>query len=94
MLGAPFSYAERIRRTVRPNIVFAGPIEGNPIAEIDVHTARDGSIVKVSLVAASGVPQWDSAVQAGIWRTKQIPLDINGKVPPVLRIAFRPKVGP
>ena len=89
--SAPLSYAEKVRRAIKVNIVAAEPIEDSPVAEVEVRTSPDGAIVGVTLINSSGVPHWDRAVQVALWKTERIPLDVNGKVPPLLRISFRPK---
>ena len=85
------TYAERIQKSVRRNLVLTEPIEGNPSAEVEVHTLTDGSIVGVKLVKSSGVTHWDRSVQLALWKTGRIPRDANGWVPPLLLITFRPK---
>jgi colicin import membrane protein len=86
----PLSYAERVARAIRPNIVFTGPSIANPSALVEVRTEADGKIIGVLLITSSGVPQWDQAVQAALWKTERIPRDVNGKVPSVIHISFRP----
>ncbi len=88
------SYSERIQTAVRRHIVLTEPVDGNPEAEVEVRTASDGTIIDVQLVQSSGVAHWDQVVQVALWKTGRIPLDANGKVPPVLRIVFRPRVRP
>jgi colicin import membrane protein len=87
-------YAERVRQAIRPNIVLREPIEGSPVAEVEVRVAADGSILNVTLVRGSGVAVWDQTVQNAVWRTVRLPLDSDGRVPPVMRLVFRPRPGP
>jgi colicin import membrane protein len=91
---ASLSYAERVSRVIKPNIVLTEPIEGNPVIEVEVRTSPDGSIVGVTIINGSGVPPWDRAVQSALWKTARIPMDRNGNVPPVMRISFRPRGEP
>ncbi len=87
----PSLYAERIRQSVQRNIVFTQPISGNPAAEVEARTAAGGEVIGVRLAASSGVPDWDNAVQLAIRKTGRIPLDVDGRIPAVLMITFRPK---
>jgi colicin import membrane protein len=85
------SYAGRIRARIKPNIVFSDEVTGNPMAEVEVRTAPDGTIVGKRLLKSSGVPQWDEAVLSAIVKTEILPKDTDGRVPASLVISFRPK---
>ena len=89
--GPSTGYAGRIRARIKPNIVFSDDIDGNPIAEVEVRTAPDGTIVGRKLVKASGVKSWDESVLKAIDKTEVLPRDLDGRVPPALVITFRPK---
>lgn len=89
--GPSASYAGRIRARVKPNIVFTDTLAGNPMADVEVRTAPDGTIVGRKLTQASGVKSWDDAVLKAIDKTAVLPRDLDGRVPPVLTISFRPK---
>lgn len=89
--GPSASYAGRIRASVKPNIVFVDEIAGNPMAEVEVRTAPDGSIISRKLLKPSGNKSWDDAVIRAIDRTGTLPRDVDGRVPNPLVIAFRPK---
>ena len=89
--GPSAGYAGRIRARIKPNIVFTDTISGNPVAEVEVQTAPDGTIVSRKLTQASGVKSWDEAVLKAIDKTEVLPRDLDSRVPPVLTISFRPK---
>nr|MCU0774974.1 cell envelope integrity protein TolA [Ideonella sp.] len=89
--GPSATYAGRIKARVKPNIVFPDAIDGNPVAEVEVRTAPDGTIVGRRLVRSSGVREWDDAVLRAIDRTETLPRDVDGRVPPTIVIAFRPR---
>jgi colicin import membrane protein len=89
--GPSAGYAGLIRARIKPNIVFTDTISGNPVAEVEVRTAPDGTIVSRKLTQASGVKSWDNAVLKAIDKTEVLPRDLDGRVPPVLTIRFRPK---
>ena len=84
------SYAARLIAHIKPNIVFTDTLSGNPSAEVEVRVAASGSIVARRLQKSSGVKEWDEAVLRAIDRTGALPRDVDGRVPPVLIIGFRP----
>ncbi|MDH5540845.1 MAG: cell envelope integrity protein TolA [Rhizobacter sp.] len=88
--GPSSGYAGRIKARVQPNIVFADSVDGNPLATVEVRLAPDGTIIAKRLVKSSGLKAWDDAVLRAIDKTEQLPRDVDGRVPPVLEIDFRP----
>ena len=76
---------------VRPNIVFTEDIAGNPIADVEVRTSPDGTIISRKLVKSSGNKAWDDAVLRAIDKTETLPRDVDGRVPPNITIGFRPR---
>ena len=88
--GPSAGYAGRIKARIKPNIVFADIVSGNPLASVEVRLAPDGTIIGKRLSASSGVPGWDEAVLRAIERTEALPRDTDGRVPPVMVIDFRP----
>jgi colicin import membrane protein len=89
--GPSASYGGRIRAKVKPNIVFTEAIQGNPMAIVEVRTSPDGTIISRKLTQSSGVPSWDEAVIRAIDKTEMLPRDIDGRVPSLLSLEFRPK---
>ncbi|MDM0045836.1 cell envelope integrity protein TolA [Variovorax dokdonensis] len=91
--GPSGSYGARIASAVRPNITYpdADTVRGNPATEFDVKLAPDGTIVDIKMVRSSGVPGWDQAAERGLRKTDKLPRDTDGRVPPAMRIALRPK---
>jgi len=85
------SYAGRIMARIKPNIVFGDPIDGNPVATVEVKLAPDGTIVGKRLVKSSGVKAWDDAVLRAIERTEILPRDTDGRVRSPFEIDFRPR---
>ncbi|MGJ7495176.1 TonB family protein [Variovorax sp. RT4R15] len=88
---APRSYGEAVRDTVLPYIIFGDPVSGNPAAEVTLKLMQDGRIQDHKLTKSSGNKAWDAAVLRAIQRVPRLPADQNGKVPPEMVIAFRPK---
>ena len=89
--GPSATYAGQVRARVRPNIVFAGTVTGNPAAEVEVTTASGGTIIARRLVKSSGQKEWDEAVLRAIDRTPSLPRDSDGRVPQTIIIEFRPE---
>ena len=89
--GPSATYAGRIRGKVKPNIVFGDDIPGNPMAEVEVKCAPDGTILSKKLIQSSGHKSWDDAVIKALEKTEVLPRDVDGRVPAVMVISFRPK---
>lgn len=89
--GPSANYAGRIKARIKPNIVLTDDINGNPVAEVELRVAPDGTIVGRKITKSSGVQAWDDAVLRAIDRTEVLPRDTDGRVPPAMVIAFRPK---
>ena len=82
-------YAGRIVARIKPNIVFNEPVDGNPIADIEVKLAPDGTIVGKRVVKGSSSRLWDEAVLRAIERTEILPRDADGRVPASMTISFK-----
>ncbi len=89
--GPSASYAGRVSAKVKPNIVFTEDLAGNPTAEVEVRAAVDGTIVSRRLLKSSGSKSWDDAVLKAIDKTEVLPRDVDGRIPPLLVISFRPR---
>ncbi|WP_413891716.1 cell envelope integrity protein TolA [Candidatus Skiveiella danica] len=89
--GPSASYAGKVAAKVKPNIVFPDEIAGNPMADVEVRAAPDGTIQGARLLKSSGVKAWDEAVLKAIAKTEKLPQDADGRVPSMLIIGFRPK---
>lgn len=88
--GPSASYAGRLVGSIKPNIIYPGDVVGNPRAEVEVRVAEDGTIQKITLVQKSGNTAWDEAVLRAIEKTKKLPKDSDGRIPPVIVLGFRP----
>jgi colicin import membrane protein len=89
--GPSASYAGRIIARIRPNIVLVDTVAGNPMAAVEVRAAPDGSIIGRRLLKGSGNAAWDQAVLRAIDRTEVLPRDVDGRVPALMTIEFRPR---
>jgi len=85
------SYAGRIIRAIKSNIVWNE--KDVPAAQCNVEVELDptGNIVARRVVTSQGHPDWCPTVLRALDRTERIPPDIDGRVPPRLSIAFRSK---
>ena len=84
-------YAGRIKARIKPNIVLTESVNGDPVATVEVRLAPDGTIVARKLVKSSGAKNWDEAVLRAIDKTEILPRDVDGRVPPVIEIDFKPR---
>jgi colicin import membrane protein len=89
--GPSASYAGRVAARIKPNVVLADPVVGNPRAEVEVRADADGKILSRRLVKSSGNAAWDQAVLRAIDRTGTLPRDTDGRVPSALIIDLRPQ---
>ncbi len=87
--GPSASYGSRVSAIVKPNIVFIEDTQENPVADVEVRVAPDGTIVGRKLIKGSGNKAWDEAVLKAIDKTAVLPRDVDGTVPPQLVISFR-----
>lgn len=81
-------YAGRVAAAVKRNVVYTEALAVTKAAEVEITLAADGSIVNRRLLRSSDVPSWDEAALQAVDQTKRLPLDSNGRVPPVITIAF------
>lgn len=89
--GPSDSYAGRIRARVKPNIIFTDDVPGNPVTEVEVRMAPDGTITQRRITRKSGIQAWDDAVLRALDRTEVLPRDVDGRVHSPLLIEFRVK---
>ncbi len=89
--GPSDSYAGRIRARIKPNIVFTDNVTGNPVTEVEVRMAPDGTITGHRITKSSGVKTWDEAVLRALDRTAALPRDTDGRVHSPLILTFRPR---
>jgi TonB family protein len=88
---APSSfYAERLRRKVRPNIVWAGDTSGLETV-IAVRAGRTGTLLSATISRSSGNSQWDAAALRAVERSDPFPLDVNGEAPASFTITLSPR---
>ncbi len=84
-------YAGRIKARIRPLIIYAEDSSANPTAEVQVTLGPDGRILGTRLLKPSADADWDRAVLRAIDKAEMLPRDVDGRVPPVLILTFRPR---
>jgi colicin import membrane protein len=84
------TYAGLLIAAFRPNIVLSERLAGNPVAEVEVTADPDGRVIGRRLSKSSGRREWDETVLRAVDRTRQLPKDIDGRVPHKVVIVFRP----
>ena len=91
--NAPPGYADRVRKKIKPLIVFnAESTSGNPTVVVVVDLAPDGMILKRAVTMPSTDPAWDRAVLIAIDRAESLPREENGKIPMrQIKLTFKPK---
>ena len=86
------AYAGRLVAEIRRHVFFdTATLPDNAVPEVEVRTAPGGTILSRRLVKSSGHKEWDEAVLRAIDRISTLPRDVDGRVPPVILIAFRPR---
>lgn len=91
--NAPSGYADKVRRKVKPFIVFnPEAVVGNPAVVIEIELAPDGVILSRNIAATSGDTNWDRAVLLALDRAQSLPKDDNGLIPMrQMKLTFKPK---
>jgi len=89
--GPSASYIGRIIARLKPNLVLADSIPGNPAVEVEIHCAPDGTIIGRRVTRSSGSQAWDDAVVRAIDRTGVLPRDTDGKAMATIPIIWRPQ---
>ena len=86
------AYAGRLVAEIRRHIFFdTATLPDSAVPEVEVRTAPGGTILSRRLVKSSGHKEWDEAVLRAIDRISTLPRDVDGRVPPVILVAFRPR---
>jgi TonB family protein len=85
----PVDYDERVRRRVRPNIIWSGNTSGLETV-LEVHCTSAGTLESVRIVRSSGDAGWDAAALRAVQQSDPMPLDTNGEAPHSFEITLRP----
>ena len=82
------AYAGKIKAFIKPNIRLPVEVTGNPVTEVEVKLAPDGTVISRRLSKTSGNPTWDNTVLRAIDITATLPRDSDGRVPPTMLLVF------
>jgi membrane protein involved in colicin uptake len=83
-------YHERLRRQIKPLIVYlANSIDVTP-CEVVVSLAEDGSVQKTEIASMSSDPSWCGAVIKAIKKSEKLPTPKDGQSPQTVSIKFKP----
>lgn len=90
LTGADKTYIISVRDKIRSNVAYADPSDGNdnPKVVYRVLLLPTGEIMSVDRMRSSGVPDFDSAVQRGIWKASPLPKTSDGEVEHALVIEY------
>ena len=78
----------RSRPSSSPNIRLPVEVTGNPVTEVEVKLAPDGTVISRRVVKPSGNASWDNTVLRAIDITATLPRDSDGRVPPTMLLVF------
>lgn len=82
------SYQGRIRAYIKRFHTYTDAVVGNPVTEIEIRTASDGSILSRRVIKSSGTKSWDDAALNAIDKAERLPLDENGRSPSPMTIIW------
>ncbi|KVD83439.1 protein TolA [Burkholderia sp. ABCPW 14] len=81
-------YADKVRRRVKPNIVWAGERD-SLVTVVAIRCTPSGDVLSTSIRRSSGNSGWDQAVISAIQASVPLPPDTNGRTPPEITITFK-----
>ena len=81
-------YAARVSAKIKSQIIDAATVRGNPVTEVEVRCAPDGSITGRRITKPSGNPTWDDIVLRAIDRSATLPRDTDGRIPGTMLLTF------
>jgi len=88
--AADKAYSVDIKNKLRSNVAYDDRSDGveNPSVVYLVHLLPTGDVMSVDRVRSSGLPDFDSAVQRGIWKASPLPKRRDGKVEHALVVEY------
>ncbi|AOJ02820.1 protein TolA [Burkholderia mayonis] len=81
-------YADKVRRRVKPNIVWAGERD-SLVTVVAIRCTPSGDVLSTSIRRSSGNSGWDQTVISAIQASVPLPPDTNGRTPPEITITFK-----
>ncbi len=89
--GPSASYAGRIIARLKPNLVLADSIPGNPEVVVSIRCSPDGTVISRKVIQHSTSPAWDDAVLRAIDRAGVLPRDTDGRIPDPIELVWHPQ---
>lgn len=86
--GPSANYLGRIVAQLKRNLILTDDVPGDPVVDVDIRCAPDGTIISRRIVKSSGSQAWDDAVLRAIDRTQTLPRDVDGKTPAVIPLRW------
>jgi colicin import membrane protein len=87
--AASETFAAKVARRVRPNIVWDRP-SGDLETTISVRCSQEGKILSATIVRSSGNPEWDAVALSAVERSDPMPSDTDRKTPKAFNVTIRP----
>jgi len=89
---AMFNWVDRIRASIRQNIILPPGIQGNPEARVVVTLLPNAEVLEAKLVFSSGHTAYDDAVIRAVYKASPLPKpDTPGLFQRTLDLRFRPQ---
>lgn len=85
----PENYADKVRRRVRPHMVWAGNVADLQTI-VAVRCAPSGTLLGATVARSSGNDSWDAAALRAVQQSDPMPVDVNGKALARFMITLRP----
>jgi colicin import membrane protein len=82
------SYKGRIRAYIKRFHIYTETVVGNPVTEVEIRTASDGTILSRKITKSSGIKSWDEATLNAIDKAERLPLDEYGHAPPPMILVW------
>lgn len=89
--GPSASYAGRIIARLKPNLVLADSIPGNPEVVVSIRCSPDGTVISRKVIQHSASAAWDDAVLRAIDRAGVLPRDTDGRIPDPIELVWHPQ---
>jgi TonB family protein len=86
--AASESFAAKVARRIRPNIVWYGRISDLETT-ISVRCSQDGKLLSATIVQSSGNPEWDAVALSAVQRADPMPSGTDGTTPTNFNVTLR-----
>lgn len=87
--GPSSNYGGILQKAVRDHVNVGVDLPGNPLVEIEIVAAPDGTILNSVVRRSSGNRAFDDAVLRGLGKMRTLPRDTDGRIHSPLLMAYR-----